>query len=75
MGTIAISELRHELRGPARFFIASIESAFCHAPTPAIETNQWRSQDSEVGGTGGLGNGGPQAGFRGRAPGGWFGGA
>ena len=37
--------------------------------------NQWRSQDLEMGGTGGLGNGSPPAGSRGRAPGGWFGGA
>jgi len=42
---------------------------------------QWRSQDLQVGaqgvwwrGTGGLGNGGPSAGSRGRAPVGWFGG-
>jgi len=35
---------------------------------------QWRSQDLEVGGTGGLGNGSPPGGSRGRAPGGWFGG-
>jgi len=35
---------------------------------------QWRSQDLEVGGTGGLGNGSPPVGSRGIAPGGWFGG-
>jgi len=36
---------------------------------------QWRSQDLEVGGTGGLENGSPPAVSRGRAPVGWFGGA
>ena len=36
---------------------------------------QWRSQDTEVGCTGGLGNGSTPAGSRGRAPGGWFRGA
>jgi len=39
----------------------------------AATAEQWRSQDLEVGGTGGLGNGSPPAGSRGRAPGGWFG--
>ena len=41
-------------------------------PNP-LSYRQWRSQDLEVGARG-LGNEGPPAGSRGRAPGGWFGG-
>jgi len=46
------------------------DTAICRVGTAC----QWRSQDSEAGGTGGLGNGSPPARSGGRAPGGWFGG-
>jgi len=41
---------------------------------PMSLRGQWRCQDLDLGGTGGLGNGSPPAGSSGRAPGGRFGG-
>ena len=46
----------------------------CNANALFVCRKQWRSQDLEVGGTGGLGNGSPPAESSGRATGGWFGG-
>jgi len=45
----------------------------CLCFSPVEYRPQWRSQDLEVGGTGGLGDGSPPAGPSGRAPGGRLG--